>query len=142
MLEPLPGAAIGVIGVTTAALLAPWVLFSPEEIAQPGFNARRRLLLHALPVRERHRACDGDVARDARRRLDRTGPRHVGVRDDARADPRHHGNPDPVRDGPSPVYYGSGYIASRDYWRLGLVFGAIFLVALLAFGLPYNTMLK
>jgi L-tartrate/succinate antiporter len=48
----------------------------------------------------------------------------------------------PYATGPSPVYYGSGYIASRDYWRLGLIFGVIFLAVLLAVGLPYNLMLK
>jgi L-tartrate/succinate antiporter len=31
-----------------------------------------------------------------------------------------------------PVYLGSGYITSSDYWRLGALFGAIFFVALLA----------
>jgi L-tartrate/succinate antiporter len=36
--EPLPGAVVGLIGVTLAALLAPWVLFSPEQMAAPGFN--------------------------------------------------------------------------------------------------------
>jgi L-tartrate/succinate antiporter len=48
----------------------------------------------------------------------------------------------PYATGPSPVYYGSGYIASRDYWRLGLIFGVIFLAALFVIGLPYNLMLK
>ena len=48
----------------------------------------------------------------------------------------------PYATGPSPVYYGSGYIGSRDFWRLGLVFGVIFVVALLAIGVPYNMMLK
>ncbi|MGQ4877372.1 anion permease [Billgrantia sp. LNSP4103-1] len=37
--EPLPGAVIGLIGVTVAALLAPWVLYSPEQLSVPGFNA-------------------------------------------------------------------------------------------------------
>ncbi|WP_346797101.1 anion permease [Halomonas sp. Bachu 37] len=37
--EPLPGAVIGLIGVAVAALLAPWVLFSPEQLAVPGFNS-------------------------------------------------------------------------------------------------------
>lgn len=32
-----------------------------------------------------------------------------------------------------PVYLGSGYITSTDYWRLGALFGAIFLVALIGF---------
>jgi len=39
MLEPLPGGAIGLIGVTVVAVLSPFVLFSPEELAKPGFKA-------------------------------------------------------------------------------------------------------
>jgi len=30
----------------------------------------------------------------------------------------------PYGAGPSPVYYGSGYLPSSDYWRLGTIFGA------------------
>ena len=44
----------------------------------------------------------------------------------------------PYATGPSPVYYGSGYIPSTDYWRLGAIFGVIFLVALLAIGVPWT----
>jgi L-tartrate/succinate antiporter len=44
MLEPLPGGAIGLIGVTVVTLLSPWVLFSPEELAKPGFNAANAAL--------------------------------------------------------------------------------------------------
>jgi len=32
----------------------------------------------------------------------------------------------PYATGPSPVYYGSGYIPSKDYWRLGAIFGVIY----------------
>src|SRR5205807_7083169 len=39
VLEPLPNPAVGVIGVTTVALLAPWTLFGPADMAKPGFNA-------------------------------------------------------------------------------------------------------
>ena len=39
MLEPLPGGAIGLIGVTVVAVLSPFVLFSPAELAKPGFKA-------------------------------------------------------------------------------------------------------
>jgi L-tartrate/succinate antiporter len=42
--------------------------------------------------------------------------------------------------GPSPVYYGSGYLPARDYWRLGAIFGAIFFAGLLA-GMPWVLML-
>jgi len=43
----------------------------------------------------------------------------------------------PYATGPAPIYYGSGYIEGRDFWRLGLIFGIIFIVVLLAVGYPY-----
>jgi L-tartrate/succinate antiporter len=42
----------------------------------------------------------------------------------------------PYATGPAPVYYGSGYFTRREFWTLGLVFGLIFLGALLLIGLP------
>lgn len=42
----------------------------------------------------------------------------------------------PYATGPAPVYYSCGFLTRREFWRLGLVFGAIFLVALLAIGVP------
>jgi L-tartrate/succinate antiporter len=47
----------------------------------------------------------------------------------------------PYATGPSPVYYGSGYIPSKDYWRLGIIFGVIFFIVLLAIGLPWLGMI-
>lgn len=43
----------------------------------------------------------------------------------------------PYATGPSPVYYGSGYLPAKDYWRLGAIFGVLFFVAFLAIGLPW-----
>jgi L-tartrate/succinate antiporter len=43
----------------------------------------------------------------------------------------------PFATGPSPVYYGSGYLPSADYWRLGAIFGAIFFVVFMVVGLPW-----
>lgn len=43
----------------------------------------------------------------------------------------------PYATGPSPVYYGSGYLPSRDYWRLGAIFGVIFLLTLFLIGAPW-----
>ncbi len=40
----------------------------------------------------------------------------------------------PYATGPAPVYFGSGFIARKDFWRLGLIFGAIFLGTLLMVG--------
>ncbi len=48
MVEPLPGGAIGVIGVTLVAVLAPYVLFSPAELAKPGFKVTGEALKWAL----------------------------------------------------------------------------------------------
>jgi len=43
----------------------------------------------------------------------------------------------PFATGPSPVYYGSGYLPSKDYWRLGALFGVLFIVVMLAVSLPW-----
>ena len=40
----------------------------------------------------------------------------------------------PYATGPSPIYYGSGYLPTTDYWRLGAIFGVIFLLLLLITG--------
>ena len=41
----------------------------------------------------------------------------------------------PYATGPAPVYYGSGFISRKDFWRLGLIFGLIFFGALLLLGM-------
>jgi L-tartrate/succinate antiporter len=43
----------------------------------------------------------------------------------------------PFATGPSPVYYGSGYLPAADYWRLGAIFGVIFFAAFLVIGVPW-----
>ena len=43
----------------------------------------------------------------------------------------------PYATGPSPIYYGSGYLPARDYWRLGAIFGAVNLAVFLLVGLPW-----
>ncbi|HEX9142885.1 MAG TPA: anion permease [Candidatus Binatia bacterium] len=43
----------------------------------------------------------------------------------------------PYATGPGPIYYGSGYISRKDFWTLGLIFGAIYLAVLLLIGIPY-----
>jgi L-tartrate/succinate antiporter len=48
MFEPLPGGAIGLIGVTVVTLLAPWMLYGPADLAKPGFNATNAALTWAL----------------------------------------------------------------------------------------------
>ena len=48
----------------------------------------------------------------------------------------------PYATGPSPVYYGSGYLPAKDYWRLGAVFGVLFIAAMLVIGLPWLSMIR
>jgi L-tartrate/succinate antiporter len=48
----------------------------------------------------------------------------------------------PYATGPSPVYYGSGYLPTADYWRLGAIFGVIFFVASLAIGVPWMLLIR
>lgn len=43
----------------------------------------------------------------------------------------------PYATGPGPVYYGSGYITPGEFWKLGLTFGSLYVLALLLIGLPY-----
>ncbi len=38
VLEPLPNPAVGLIGISVVAALAPWVLESPADLAKPGFS--------------------------------------------------------------------------------------------------------
>ena len=37
----------------------------------------------------------------------------------------------PYATGPGPIYYGSGYMSRKEFWTLGLIFGAIYLAVLL-----------
>ena len=43
----------------------------------------------------------------------------------------------PYATGPSPIYYGSGYIKPRDFWLYGAVLGAVFFVVLVGVGVPW-----
>ena len=43
----------------------------------------------------------------------------------------------PYATGPSPIWYGFGYIPSGTFWKLGVLFGIIFLVILLIVGIPW-----
>jgi L-tartrate/succinate antiporter len=48
----------------------------------------------------------------------------------------------PYATGPSPVYYGSGYLPARHYWILGAVFGVIYIAAFLLIGLPWMAFVR
>lgn len=43
----------------------------------------------------------------------------------------------PYGTGPSPIYFGSGYLPSKDFWRLGAIFGMVNLLAYLFICLPW-----
>ena len=43
----------------------------------------------------------------------------------------------PYATGPAPIYFGSGYITRNEFWILGAVFGAIYLLLLLVVGVPF-----
>ena len=47
----------------------------------------------------------------------------------------------PYGTGPSPIYYGSGYLPTKDYWRLGTIFGAIFLAGLMLIAYPWMVLM-
>jgi citrate:succinate antiporter/L-tartrate/succinate antiporter len=48
----------------------------------------------------------------------------------------------PYACGPAPIFYASGFISRRAFWGLGLVFGVIFITALLVIGIPYLTSIR
>src|SRR5580765_8033271 len=48
MFEPLPGGAIGLIGVALVTVLCEYVFYSPEQLAKAGFDAPRAALAWAL----------------------------------------------------------------------------------------------
>jgi L-tartrate/succinate antiporter len=48
----------------------------------------------------------------------------------------------PFATGPSPVYYGSGYLPSRDYWRLGAIFGVFFIAVMLICEVPWLALMR
>jgi L-tartrate/succinate antiporter len=47
----------------------------------------------------------------------------------------------PYATGSGPLYYGSGYVAHRDFWLLGLLFGALYLLAVITLEVPYLLLL-
>jgi len=47
----------------------------------------------------------------------------------------------PFANAVSPIYANSGYLPAKDYWRLGAIFGAIFLVMFLVLGVPWASLL-
>lgn len=48
----------------------------------------------------------------------------------------------PYATGPAPVFFGSGYVPRKDFWVLGLLFGLLFIGALLGIGIPYLSFIE
>ena len=48
----------------------------------------------------------------------------------------------PYATGPSPIYYGCGYVKGKDFWILGLVLGALFFGVYILIALPWLAFLK
>ena len=48
----------------------------------------------------------------------------------------------PYGTGPSPIYYGCGYIKGKDFWILGLVLGALFFAVYIGIAIPWLAFLK
>lgn len=48
----------------------------------------------------------------------------------------------PYATGPSPIYYGSGYIRGRDFWIFGLLLGLIFFLVSVGIVVPWLAFLK
>lgn len=46
----------------------------------------------------------------------------------------------PYATGAAPIYYASGYIGRGEFWKLGAIFGAVYLTVLLGLGIPYLRM--
>ena len=46
--EPIPNPAVGLVGLTAAAVLSRWVLFSPADMAKPGFKIVSQSITWAL----------------------------------------------------------------------------------------------
>ena len=44
----------------------------------------------------------------------------------------------PYASGPAPIWYSSGYIPTKDFWKLGAIMGFVYLVGLLAVGIPFT----
>ena len=46
----------------------------------------------------------------------------------------------PYATGPAPMYFGSGFIGKRDFWKFGLIFGVVYFAGLIAIVLPWLEM--
>lgn len=209
ILEPAPGAVVAMTGLAIIAIFSPWLLYSPEQLAAPGFKytsssltwmvfgfsnsviwlifaafmfgtgyektglGRRIALLLVKkwgikPCCSAMRLCFPNCCWPQSPRPTRHAARGLSIRSCVTF--RRCMTPSQIRQmiaaalmlptiplptfslmigaaiglgsivtpyatGPSPIYYGSGYLPTNDYWRLGTIFGLIFLGLLIVTGL-------
>jgi anion transporter len=48
----------------------------------------------------------------------------------------------PYATGPAPIYFGSGFIEKRDFWKFGLIFGVIYFAGLIGIVMPWLEMIR
>ena len=48
----------------------------------------------------------------------------------------------PFATGPAPMYFGSGYIGKRDFWKFGLIFSLLYFVGLIVVVFPWLNMIR
>jgi L-tartrate/succinate antiporter len=48
----------------------------------------------------------------------------------------------PFATGPSPIYYGSGYLPASDYWKMGAIFGLIFFAVFMVITVPWMLFIR
>ncbi|MBL0086647.1 MAG: DASS family sodium-coupled anion symporter [Ideonella sp.] len=48
----------------------------------------------------------------------------------------------PFATGPAPMYFGSGFIGKRDFWKFGLIFGLLYFAGLIAIVYPWLRMIR
>ena len=48
----------------------------------------------------------------------------------------------PFATGPAPMYFGSGYIGKRDFWKFGLIFGLFYFAGLVVVVFPWLGMIR
>lgn len=122
--EPIPGPVIGIIGVTAATALL-LVAPTPTEAARwalSGFSHGTVWLIFVAFTFGLGYEKTGLGRRIALGLVRRLGGRTLGLG---------------YATGPAPIFFGSGYIGRGAFWALGSIFGAIFLLVLLAVGVPY-----
>ena len=48
----------------------------------------------------------------------------------------------PYATGPAPIYFGSGFIEKRDFWKFGFIFGVLYFAGLIGIVMPWLEVIK